>query len=1000
MLKLFKCTFLFLLLILLFNACGTGSDTTKKTLTLNEKTDLFVNEFNLDNLDFEIPPYSKIDSIEYDLVNDKIIFHANKYFAYIPFRNEHVEKIYNVVSQFMKPQGQGLNYQIKVHDYAIEDLIPNFYRDSSSNIDENRVRPKNDNNNRQVIKNISKPYKIEKGLNNRNIALWHSHGWYYSHGQKRWEWQRPRLFQSVEDLIPIQFTIPFIIPMLENAGANVYVPRERDTQRNEIVIDNDSKDQLNSSYFEKFSKANFNWETDSLGFAYGNPPYEINFNPFLQGTSRFTLSDTAKTAYARWVPNVPESGKYAVYISYEAGENNVEDAHYIVNHLGGKTEFEINQKIGGSSWYYLGTFKFAKGQNENIGSVVLTNESKDQNLIVSADAVRFGGGMGIVKRNGSTSGRPKYIEAARYYLQYAGMPDTLVYNLNNNENDYSDDYQSRGEYVNYLMGKPFGPNKNRDYGLGIPIDLSMAFHTDAGITNNEKTIGTLGIYSIPGFDERENFPDDVSRLANRDLTDIIQTQIVDDIRLKYNPTWNRRALRNANYSEAFRPNTPAILLELLSHQNFADMKYMLDPGFRFTVSRAIYKGMLKFLSVENNKEYVVQPLPVTHMQAEFISNNEVKVSWKPQKDNLEPTADADGFVVYTRIEKNGFNNGVYVGDSSIVLEIPNDEIISFKVAAVNKGGESFPSEILSVCRKSESNETVLIVNGFDRISGPENFRDEVFSGFLGYNDNGVPYKYDLGFTGYQYDFQNSSKFLTNDAPGHGASYANFETKLIAGNTFDFPFVHGSTISNAGYSFVSCSDEAVEDSLISLNNYKVVDFIFGEEKTTPSLTSEGVLAKTNNFVVFSEKLKSRITDYTNNKGNLFISGAYLGTDLYQNDSTLVDKEFAENILKFRFATDHAAKTGKLLNEQFSPIKLNSFTFCTELNENQYAVESPDALDPVNGSVSLIRYYDNSFSAGTFYSGDYKIISLGFPFESIKEEKYRNQFMTEILRFFEE
>ncbi len=61
------------------------------------------------------------------------------------------------------------------------------------------------------------------------------------------------------------------------------------------------------------------------------------------------------------------------------------------------------------------------------------------------------------------------------------MPDTLVYNLNDNKNDYNDDYQSRAEYGNYLMGAPFGPNKNRDEkGLGIPIDLSLAFHTDAG----------------------------------------------------------------------------------------------------------------------------------------------------------------------------------------------------------------------------------------------------------------------------------------------------------------------------------------------------------------------------------------------------------------------------------------------------------------------------------------------------------------------------------------
>ena len=39
-----------------------------------------------------------------------------------------------------------------------------------------------------------------------------------------WEWQRPRLFCTTEDLFTQSFVIPYIIPMLENAGAIVYTP--------------------------------------------------------------------------------------------------------------------------------------------------------------------------------------------------------------------------------------------------------------------------------------------------------------------------------------------------------------------------------------------------------------------------------------------------------------------------------------------------------------------------------------------------------------------------------------------------------------------------------------------------------------------------------------------------------------------------------------------------------------------------------------------------------
>src|SRR5690606_33782085 len=163
---------------------------------------------------------------------------------------------------------------------------------------------------------------------------------------------------------------------------------------------------------------------------------------------------------------------------------------------------------------------------------------------------------------GRTSGRPRFLEGARYNLQYSGMPDSLVWKLNES-NDYNDDFQGRGEWVNYLRGMPFGPNVDRTAGLGVPVEVSVAFHTDAGVTRDDRTIGTLGIYSIPDMNFDMGYPDGQSRLANRDLTDLMQTQVVDDIRALYDTTWTRRRLMNSRYSEAARPNVPAVLLELL-----------------------------------------------------------------------------------------------------------------------------------------------------------------------------------------------------------------------------------------------------------------------------------------------------------------------------------------------------------------------------------------------------------------------------------------------------
>ena len=121
--------------------------------------------------------------------------------------------------------------------------------------------------------------------------------------------------------------------------------------------------------------------------------------------------------------------------------------------------------------------------------------------------------MGNIARNGLTGQRPRYQEAARYYLQYAGIPDTLVWKLNDS-NDYNDDYQSRGEWVNYLMGAPSGPTANgRPKAWEFRWTSLLPFIPMPGLRNNDTVIGTLGIYSttydrgyFPGGLSKNGFP--------------------------------------------------------------------------------------------------------------------------------------------------------------------------------------------------------------------------------------------------------------------------------------------------------------------------------------------------------------------------------------------------------------------------------------------------------------------------------------------------------------
>ena len=54
--------------------------------------------------------------------------------------------------------------------------------------------------------------------------------------------------------------------------------------------------------------------------------------------------------------------------------------------------------------------------------------------VVTADAVRFGGGMGNFARNGMTSGLPRSAEGARYWLQWAGI-DTTIFHQNEGKHE-------------------------------------------------------------------------------------------------------------------------------------------------------------------------------------------------------------------------------------------------------------------------------------------------------------------------------------------------------------------------------------------------------------------------------------------------------------------------------------------------------------------------------------------------------------------------------------
>ena len=823
---------------------------------------------------------------------------------------------------------------------------------------------------RPWVDNISRPYDISMGLQGRHLALWASHGYYYDHNTMQWQWQRPALYTTCEDLFTQTIVVPYLIPMLENAGAIVFTPRERDWQRHEVIVDNDQTTSL-VSYREHNYRHGWT-NAPRLGFAFHAGSYHDGENPFTAGTARMVKSTKSKTkqSMAIYQPDIPEEGRYAVYVSYQTLTGSIDDAHYTVYHKGQKTEFKVNQQMGGSTWVYLGTFDFDKGCNP-YNCVTLTNQSQQSGGIVTTDAVRFGGGMGNIERGGITSGLPRCLEGARYAAQWAGMPYS-VYSPRNGDNDYSDDIQSRSRMLNELCGRSvFAPDSA---GRGVPIELSLAIHSDAGYNKpfGEGIYGTLGICTTGHGDSF--LAAGHSRQMSKELAQQLVSNVNKDLRNAYG-TWMQRDIYDRNYAETRMPIVPSAILETLSHQSFTDMRFGLDPNFRFTLARSIYKTLLRYINQKHNTDYVVSPLTPHDFRIEFTENGkgEVLLSWTPTTDAHEPSANATGYLLYTAENYGDFDNGTFMRGTSATLRLQPGKLYHFRVAALNKGGQSFPSLTLSACFQDKKAPTILIVDGFHRLASPAVTQQ----GFDIDEDPGVSLGRTCGILGRQRCFD-LNKIGVVDSTGLGFTTSELAGQFIAGNEQNHVRTHADAIyAGHAHNIISCSSEAIE--LMPLYRYDLVDLILGLER------NDGY--SLNTCKTFTDKMQGALSQYTAQGGRLLVSGAYIASDMVQPD----EQRFLSQVLKCLPAGTTKEPTGTVTGLG------TSFQFYRHLNEQHYAATRTDVLAPMEGAFSAMAYADGNPAATAYRGTDFGVFAMGFPFECIQQANTRASIMQGILNY---
>ncbi len=525
------------------------------------------------------------------------------------------------------------------------------------------------------------------------------------------------------------------------------------------------------------------------------------------------------------------------------------------------------------------------------------------------------------------SGMPQWVEGARYWLMNQ-KADSALWDLYEG-NEYKDDMKCRAMWVNAQE---------------TPIDLCLAFHTDGNDSGNDSTvIGTLVIYTAKDDDGYTTLRDGRDReKTNRNFADWIQTQVTEDLR-HIAPEWTRRQLKEANYCETRVPVVPSIILELLSHKNMADMRYGLNPAFRFAAARAVYKGILRYL---NGASAVVQPLPVK----ELAINTDGLLRWQPTVDTIEASAEPSYYMVYVQANDGEWDVQQVEKATQCQLELKRGVQYNYYVVAGNDGGLSLPSPMISAYLAEEESPQVLIVDGFNEVYGPEWFADSTFAGI-------VPgtYACEDGFTcayiGRQWNYDRASLWIDDDNCGWGACYRDHAGQLTLGNTHDYSVLHGHMLRRMKISYVSCTAGMLPD----MRNedapefdFSLIDFICGRNKQP-----------------LSEMAQSMLEIYLNDAGKLLLS-----TDHF----SAIEPDFAKQFLHATYYAAQATHSGRIRTPRH-----RIFTIALEPNTEQLFTCTPEALKPAGeGSVKMATYEDMRCTAGV--GTGHQILVYGFPLET--------------------
>ena len=762
------------------------------------------------------------------------------------------------------------------------------------------------------------------------------HGW--TAGSSSWALGRPLLLEMNEDYGNLDQMTMFATYCF-NAGATVVPFRPIGFQTNEVLLDNDDAGVTFAG----------SWSVSTSTIFYGSAgdaPY------------RFATVAASETATATYVPSIPVAGFYPVYTWVRHGSDRTSQL-YRIRHTGGESLVRVPHYMVGNGWVYLGTYYFNASDSAALGAVVISNLQPTPNVgtVVIADAIRFGNGMGDVDRGFGVSSYPREEECSRYWVHRAlgqGQSSSL--------------YDGSSTDTDDNVGTPprMAREMNRETSENMFKRVYIGFHSNAGGGR-----GVTGLYNNDTLFTGTSTPNQV-RLAQ--LTGLeINNDLVGIGTPPLEVGWYNRGssvtYARSDYAfgeirgDTLNQEMDATIIEVAFHDDASDAKLMRDPKVRDWVARASYQAVVRYMNQFDGLALNFLPEPPGNVRA-IAATNGIVVSWTPPVAQAG-SGTAAGYVVYRSTDGYGFGEPVAVsGVGTLSMTLTNlgaDTDFFVRVAAMNAGGESLPSETVACRRASDpATKTALLVNGFDRFDRFINLRQTPSGNYK--------------------------------PPGHSGNSGTIDRVMARGNNaFDYVVPHAKAVSSSGLAYDSCQNEAVASGLVGLAAYPIVIWASGQESTSDE--------------TFSSLEQARVIAYLIAGGSLFVSGSDIAYDLDRaSGPTAADRSFLNNWLHAHLSSD--AQDNSLsytfIPGAYSIFAGNSSADFDDGTKGIYAVRTPDVLTPDGvGTIPALSYRDGLGGAAAIQydgsAGGGRVVLLGSPFETIVSGARRDEFMADILAF---